>query len=85
MAPLQAQAPTGAVRGRVTEAATQQPIAGVTVTLGSRSALTQADGNYAITGVPAGTDNVRARMLGYAPAAQPVTVAAGQTVVVNLA
>ena len=49
-APLHAQTPTatGTVRGRVTDAATQQGLAGVTVTLGGRGARTQSDGSYSI-------------------------------------
>src|SRR5712691_4863514 len=85
MAPLGAQQPRGTIRGRVSDGATQQPLSGATVTLGSRGALTQADGHFLITGVPAGTDTLRARMIGYAPAAQPVTVVGGDTVVVDLA
>ena len=38
-----------------------------------------------ITGVPTGADSVRARMIGFAPGAQLATVAAGETVVVDLA
>jgi iron complex outermembrane receptor protein len=85
IAPLRAQTPTGTVRGHVTDAATQQPLAGVTVTIGSRAAPTQADGRYSISGVPAGTATVRARMIGYAPATQDVTIAGGDTVTVDLA
>jgi TonB-linked SusC/RagA family outer membrane protein len=85
MAPLGAQQPTGSVRGRVTDAATQQPLPTVTVTVGSHAALTGADGRFVIAGVPAGTDTVRARMLGYASARQAVTVVAGDAVVVDLA
>lgn len=84
MAPLHAQVPTGTIRGSVTDAATQQPLFGVTITVGSRSTLTQADGRYVLPGVPAGTDALRARLLGYALATQPVTVVAGQTLVVDL-
>ena len=84
MAPLRAQAPNGTIRGRVTDGATQQPISGVSVAVGSRSALSQTDGRYLITGVPAGTDSVRAKLIGYAPVTQIVTVAGGDTVVVDL-
>jgi len=84
IAPLGAQTPTGIIRGRVTDAGTQQPLASATVTFGIRGALTQSDGRYVITGVPAGTDSLRARIVGYAPAAQSVTVAGGDTVVVDL-
>ena len=84
-AQLGAQQPTGTIRGRVTDNATQQPISAVTVTVGSRAAQTQADGRYLIAGVPAGTETLRARIIGYASASQPVTVAGGDTVVVDLA
>jgi iron complex outermembrane receptor protein len=85
MAPLSAQEPTGTIRGRVIDNETQQPLARVTVAVGSRGALTQADGRYLITGVPAGIGILRARMLGYAPATRSVTVVGGQTEVVDLA
>ena len=85
IAPLGAQQPTGTVRGRVIDAATQQPLLTATVTVASRVALTQADGRFVLTGVPAGADTVRARMLGYGPARQGVIVVAGDAVVVDLA
>src|SRR3989441_5960401 len=69
-APLSAQQPTGTIRGRVTDATTQQPLATASVTVGSRTALTHADGRFVLTGVPAGADTVRARMLGYGPVRQ---------------
>ena len=81
--PLAGQQTTGTIRGRVTDSTTQQPLSGATITVGNRGVLTQADGHYLITGVPSGTDSVRARMLGYAPGARPVTVAGGDTVVVD--
>ena len=76
-APLGAQTPTGTVRGRVIDNASQQPLSGATVTIGSRAALSQSDGRYIIAGVPAGTDSVKARLLGYAPSSQSVTIAGG--------
>lgn len=83
-APLRAQQATGTVRGRIVDAATQQPLAGVTVTMGSHSALTRADGYYVMT-VPAATDTLRARLIGYTRAAQAATVAGRDTVEVDLA
>ena len=85
IAPLHAQQPTGTIRGRVTDAASQQPLAGATVTIGARRALSEADGRYIISAVPAGTDSIRARLIGYARGAQQVTVAGGDTLVVDFA
>src|SRR5205814_5173270 len=73
------------IRGRITDNASQQPIAGATVAVGSRTVLTQPDGRYTIAGVPAGTDSVRARIIGYAPASSPVTVVSGETVTADIA
>ena len=84
IAPLSAQQATGTIRGRVSNAATQQPLAGVSVTVGRRAAVTRADGRYLLSDVPAGTDTVRGRLIGYAPATQAVTVAGGDTVTVDL-
>lgn len=84
-APLRAQAPTGTVRGRVVDEATQQPLVGVMITIAGRNALTGSDGRYVLTGVRTGTDSVRSRRIGYAPAAQVVTIAADQTVVADFA
>ncbi len=84
-APLAVHAQSGAIRGHVTDAATHQPIAGATVTAGSRGALARDDGAYFIADIPAGSQTVVARMLGYGEATRTVTVAAGDTVVVDLA
>src|SRR5207302_11173893 len=83
-APLGAQQASGTVRGRGSAGATHQPLAGVAVAGGGRGALTQADGRYVVTGVPAGTDTLRTRMIGYAPAKRAAAVAGGDTVVVDL-
>src|SRR5216117_3411880 len=69
-APLVAQQPTGTIRGRITDNSTQQPIAGVLVSVGNRSARTQPDGRYTITGLPAGSDLMHARLIGYTPVNQ---------------
>ena len=82
--PLQAQQATGTVRGRVVDEA-QQPLARVAVAVAGRGAITNADGRFFITGVPAGADTLRARMLGYAPVVREVTVVAGYPVVVDFA
>jgi iron complex outermembrane receptor protein len=85
VAPLQAQETIGTIRGRVTDAETQRPLQGGTVTVGSRSAVTQADGRYAIAGVPPGTHTLRVRMIGFTPQTQEVTIEAGQTLDVDVA
>jgi iron complex outermembrane receptor protein len=85
VAPLSAQEATGSIRGRVIDNATQLPLAGAAVTVGSRSALTQANGDYLVTLVPVGTVTLRARFLGYTPMTQSVTVAAGETAVAEFA
>ena len=84
-APLVAQQATGTIHGRITDNTTQQPIAGVLVSVGTRSARTQPDGRYVISGVPAGSDLVRARLIGYVAASQPALVAAGDSVAIDLA
>jgi TonB-linked SusC/RagA family outer membrane protein len=80
-AALAAQA-TGTVRGRVVDAASQQQLAGVQVVIeGTRlGALTQQNGEYVITSVPAGPQTLVARRIGYALARQAVTVLAGESV-----
>jgi iron complex outermembrane receptor protein len=82
---LQAQEPGGTIRGRVTDEASQQPIRGATVTISGRTTETRADGGYQLTDLPTGTDSVRVTMIGYSPAAQEVTLAAGQTIDLDFA
>jgi TonB-dependent starch-binding outer membrane protein SusC len=76
---------TGTVAGSVVEAATQRPLAGVQVSVvGTRlGTLTNQEGRFLITNVPAGTQEVRATLIGYARGAEQVTVAPGATVTVN--
>jgi TonB-linked SusC/RagA family outer membrane protein len=85
IAPLRAQQTSGTVRGRVTDEASQQPLRGATVTIGSLRAETRADGGYLLDSVPAGTDSLRVTMIGYAPLSRGVTVVGGQAVDVDLA
>ncbi len=84
-APLGAQQGAGTIRGHVSDAATHQPLVGATISVGTRRALSQSDGRYLITGVPVGSDSLRARVIGYARAVQPLTIAAGDSLVVDLA
>ena len=81
-APLLAQE-TATVRGRVVDDATKQPLVGVQVSVMGHAALTTAEGRYVITGVPAGSDTVRSRRIGYAPASMAVTVLGNATVIAD--
>jgi TonB-linked SusC/RagA family outer membrane protein len=75
---------TGTITGRVTDPAAQ-PLAGVTVQVQGAAprAVTDAQGNYRIQGVPAGRQTVTAALIGRTGASQAVTVAAGQTATAN--
>ena len=77
VASLHAQEPGGTIRGRVTDDASQSPLQGATVRVGSQATQTRLDGAYVLTDVPPGTDTLRVTMIGYAPVARPVTVSAG--------
>src|SRR5437773_10109832 len=82
-----ATAQQGAIAGRVTDRVTQQPVIGAEVlvlgtNLGGR---TRQDGQYRIAGVAAGRYTVQVRLIGYATVSQPVSVAAGETAVVDFA
>lgn len=82
LAPLSAQ--TGTVRGHVMSSDGNTPIAGATVSVTGHRTLTLSDGSYVLTGVAAGSDSVRARIIGYAPQAKAFTVADGETAIVDL-
>ena len=76
----------GTISGTVTVAGTGAPLERAAVNVvGTRlSAETDAAGRYSVSGVPVGTQRLRARMLGYAPADTSVVVVEGQETVVNL-
>ena len=77
----------GDITGVVVDASTASPIAGATVTVitTGQSDTTDSNGNYLITGVPAGTHDVSASASGYITQTQSVTVTAGATTVANFA
>ena len=85
-APIAAQA-TGTVRGQVTDAATQRPLAGSQISLVDTrwGALANSSGQYLILNVPAGTYTVRAEIIGFGAQEMEVTVSAGQVGVANFA
>jgi len=68
--------PTGTITGRVVDATTQQPVADVNVFVEGtrRGAVSGADGSFTIGGVPAGSQTVRARRIGFSAPVQIVVV-----------
>jgi TonB-linked SusC/RagA family outer membrane protein len=76
-----------AVAGSVVDSAGRRPLANVQVAVvGTRfGAVTNDNGRYTITGVPAGTHAVRAIRIGYAPETRQVTVVDGQTATADFA
>ncbi|MCI0436421.1 MAG: TonB-dependent receptor [Gemmatimonadetes bacterium] len=83
--PLAAQQ-TGRIQGRVVDAATNRPLAGVQVFLPPTGIgnLTDSDGRYLLLNVPAGQHQVTAQLIGYRQSEQTATVTAGELSVVNL-
>ena len=77
----------GTINGVVTDQATQLPVAGAQVVVvgTQRGSMTNDQGQYSIPGVPAGTYDVRARRVGYAPQVVRVTVTAGAALTANFA
>jgi TonB-linked SusC/RagA family outer membrane protein len=78
-----AQAGTGTINGRVTDAK-NEGIPGVTVLVDGTSVggSTNADGTFTIGGVPVGAQTLVISFVGYATVRQPVTVVAGKTTTV---
>ena len=76
--PVSAQEPAGTIQGTVTDSAAQ-PVQGVTVSAGGRSAVSRVDGRFTLANVPAGSGTIQARLIGYAQADQPYTLPPGET------
>ena len=74
--------PSGTITGRVVDADTQQGVPDVSVFVEGtrRGAVTGADGSFTIGGVPAGSQTVRARRIGYGAPVQTVNVPNGGSV-----
>jgi TonB-linked SusC/RagA family outer membrane protein len=86
-APAAAQEGTGGtVTGRVADELNGAPIAAAQVVIVGTALAARADaqGQYTLRGVPAGTHTVRALRVGYAEASQSVTVANGETVTADI-
>jgi TonB-linked SusC/RagA family outer membrane protein len=77
---------TGRITGTITDRTAGAPVANVNVTvvgtpLGAR---TGNDGKFTINDVPAGAQRIRAARIGFSPADQLITIAAGQLATVNM-
>ncbi|MEO7648445.1 MAG: SusC/RagA family TonB-linked outer membrane protein [Gemmatimonadaceae bacterium] len=83
-APALAQS-TGVIRGRVIESGSQRGVAEaqVTITGTTLGAVTNANGDFTITGVPAGAHELSVRRIGYGRRTQSVTVVANATTAAN--
>ncbi|HYE57758.1 MAG TPA: TonB-dependent receptor [Rhodothermales bacterium] len=82
-----AAAQTGIVAGRVTDAGTREPLPGANVSIAGTAvgAVSDIEGNYRVTGAPAGAQTLVVSYLGYVTARIPVTVTAGGTLRQNVA
>jgi len=70
---------TGTIAGKVTDSSTGLTIEGAMVTDGTRSAITDVNGDYTIADVPEATYTVTASAADYDDDSQSVTVIAGET------
>jgi TonB-dependent SusC/RagA subfamily outer membrane receptor len=83
---------TATITGQVTDSVSRSPLQGVEVFYGTdatspeiQTTRTNAAGRYTIAGVAAGSFTVSARLVGFAPKAQRVTVSAGGTITADFA
>jgi hypothetical protein len=81
--PVQAQ--QGSIAGKVTDAATADPLENARVILvgPNRIEATGRDGRYTFRNVPPGNYQIRVLRLGYRPATDSVVAAAGETVALD--
>ena len=82
-------APTAAsaaeVTGTVTDAGTGDPLAGAGVSAGFASTTTDGQGDYALSGLPAGTTTVFVSRAGYLSQSRELTLSATDTGIVDVA
>jgi thermitase len=82
---VQTATTTGIIAGIVTNSGDGMPITGATVSDGVRISVTDAGGQYNISGVPAGTYTLTASAAGYSESSEAVLVVAAQTATANFA
>jgi outer membrane protein OmpA-like peptidoglycan-associated protein len=75
----------GAIEGQVIDAETDRPLAGARVSSDIGETITDRDGGFAISDVPAGAISVRASLPGYEGDGMIVDVVAGRIVEITLA
>jgi TonB-linked SusC/RagA family outer membrane protein len=78
---------TGTIRGTVTDSTNRRGVPGVQLTIAgtTRGTVTNDNGAYTLTAVPAGAVTIRAQRLGYASQSRSVTVVAGDVVTADFA
>jgi len=84
---LTSQQATGTVSGRVTDASVGRGLPDVQIIVtGTRiGAVTGANGEYTLVGVPVGSRTLTVRRIGYQATIQPVTVVSGSTTTADVA
>ena len=84
---LHAQAATGTVRGKVTEASSGRGLADAQIqVVGTRvGTISQASGEYTLVNVPTGARVIQIRRIGFQPVNRTVQVVAGSTVTADAA
>ncbi len=83
-ATLTVNAATGTATGKVTNAASGTPISGATVSMNaSRSTTTDANGNYTLSNLPAGSMQLSATASGFLTTIQTVNITPGGTTTAN--
>ena len=82
-----AQTGTGTITGTVRNTLPGVPLANAQISIPGTTlgAITNANGAFTLTAVPAGTQVVRARLIGYQPTERTVSVTAGATATVAFA
>ncbi|HET9439047.1 MAG TPA: SusC/RagA family TonB-linked outer membrane protein [Longimicrobiales bacterium] len=75
----------GTITGRVVDQATNTPLIGAQIVVAGTTmgTVTNQEGRFALTQVPAGERQIRVTHLGYKGATQPVSIAAGATATVD--
>jgi len=78
---------SGTIAGKVTERATQRPLAGAQVRIlgGTRGVVTDDSGSFRIVNVPPGNVQLSVQRLGYGPQSRAIVVTAGSTVTADFA